>query len=583
MHRLIFYIFFLCTAASPLRAQESEAVVPDAATTASLVPAPETLTAPLKQRLDVLELKDMDINDVFKLISSKTGLNIISGKNVQGRVTIYLKDVDVHDALHIILEANDLAYVESRGIVQIVAAADFERQLGYKFGQTTVRKVIALKGMNAIDAAVLLANFKSTAGKVIADEQSNSLVIEELPGNLKGMEDFLSTIDASTESRAYELMFVQVDAISARIAEILTPKVGTIRFDAQSNKMFVKDTASRLKDVDNLVHMLDVPRRTQVFSLSYMKAEDMIKAVTPLLTKDIGHAEADAKSNKIVVTDIAPKIAEVARVIDALDKQEQEVLIEARIVQVTLTDKNKLGINWDALVSKWHNMRMTNNFSLGDAVTPKGVLSIGTIDNDQYSFVMEALNASGKTRLLSNPSIAVVNNQEAKILVGTTKPYVTTTTTTPASGPTSVSESVTFIDVGVKLTVTPTIHKDGYITMKIKPEVSSATTTLVTSSKNEIPIVDTSTVDTTIRVKDGVTIVLGGLIKDERAANTSQVPLLGNLPLVGGAFRKKSDLIEKTEIMVFLTPRIISGDIQTKEVNPRLIKDDKVYSSYPLE
>ena len=446
-----------------------------------------------------------------------------------------------------------------------------------------MRKVIALKGMNAIDAAILLANFKSTAGKVIADEQSNSLIIEELPRNLANIEDFLNSIDTPAETRSFELMFVQADAISARIAEILTPKIGTIRFDAQSNKIFVKDTAAKLKDVDNLIHMLDVPRRTQVFDLSYMKAEDMIKSVTPLLTKDIGHAEADAKSNKIVVTDIAPKIMEITNVISALDKKEAQVLIEARIVQVSLTDKTKLGINWDAVINKWHDLRMTNNFSLGDAVTPKGVLSIGTIDNDQYSFVMEALNASGKTRLLSNPSIAVVNNQEAKILVGTTKPYVTTTTTTPASGPTSVSESVTFIDVGVKLTVTPTIHKDGYITMKIKPEVSSATTTLITSSKNEIPIVDTSTVDTTIRVKDGVTIVLGGLIKDERSANSSEVPILGKMPFVGGAFRQKSDSIEKTEIMVFLTPRIITGDIQAKDVNPRLIKDDKVYSPYPVE
>ncbi len=578
MVNLFFTIFFLCIAVHPLLAQEGDAVPVEVVVPAAGTPSPLS-----KQMLDVLELKDMDINDVFKLISAKTGLNIISGKNVQGRVTIYLKDVEVHDALHIILESNDLAYVESRGIVQIIPTADFERLFGYKFGQATVRKVIALKGMNAIDAAILLANFKSTAGKVIADEQSNSLIIEELPRNLANIEDFLNSIDTPAETRSFELMFVQADAISARIAEILTPKIGTIRFDAQSNKIFVKDTAAKLKDVDNLIHMLDVPRRTQVFDLSYMKAEDMIKSVTPLLTKDIGHAEADAKSNKIVVTDIAPKIMEITNVISALDKKEAQVLIEARIVQVSLTDKTKLGINWDAVINKWHDLRMTNNFSLGDAVTPKGVLSIGTIDNDQYSFVMEALNASGKTRLLSNPSIAVVNNQEAKILVGTTKPYVTTTTTTPASGPTSVSESVTFIDVGVKLTVTPTIHKDGYITMKIKPEVSSATTTLITSSKNEIPIVDTSTVDTTIRVKDGVTIVLGGLIKDERSANSSEVPILGKMPFVGGAFRQKSDSIEKTEIMVFLTPRIITGDIQAKDVNPRLIKDDKVYSPYPVE
>lgn len=536
-----------------------------------------------KQMLDVLELKDMDINDVFKLISSKTGINIIAGKNVQGRVTIYLKDVEVHDALHIILEANDLAYMESRGIMQIVQAADFERMFGYKFGQTTVRKVVALKGMNATDAAVLLANFKSTSGKVIADEQSNSLVIEEQPANLRSMEDFLSTIDVPAQTKAFELMFVQADAITARIAEILTPKVGTIRFDAQSNKIFVKDTEAKLKDVANLLQMLDVPRRTQVFELSYMKAEDMVKAITSLLTKDIGHAEVDVKGNKLVVTDIAPKIVEITRVIDALDKKDQQVLIEARIVQVSLTDKTKLGINWDAVINKWHDMRLTNDFGLGDAVNPKGVLSIGTIDNDQYSFVMEALNSSGKTRLLSNPSIAVVNNQEAKILVGTTKPYVTTTTTTPSSGPTSISEAVTFIDVGVKLTVTPTIHKDGYITMKIKPEVSSATSSLITGSKNEIPIVDTSTVDTTIRVMDGVTIVLGGLIKDERSANNSQVPVLGKIPLVGAAFRQKSDSIEKTEIMVFLTPRIITGDIQANDKNPKLIKGDKVYSDHPIE
>ncbi len=577
MIHLFAIIMFLLSAACPVAAQQDGSDAVDSTTTQ------ETADKPVSQILDVLELKDMDINDVFKLVSSKTGLNIIAGRNVQGRVTIYLKNVDVHDALHIILEANDLAYIEHRGIMQIVPAGDFERMFGYKFAQNTVRKVIALKGMNPNDAAVLLANFKSSAGKVIADEQSNSLIIEDLPANLKNIEDFLATIDVPSQTKAFELMFVQADAISARIAEILTPKFGTIRVDAQSNKIFVKDTAAKMTDVENLVHMLDVPRKTQVFELSYMKAEDMIKAVAPLLTKDIGHAEIDAKGNKIVITDITPKLTEIKHVIEALDKQEKEVLIEARIIQVSLTDKMKLGINWDAVVNKWHDLRLTNDFSLGSSVAPKGVLSIGTMSNDQYGFVMEALDASGKTRLLSSPSIAVVNNHEAKILVGTTKPYVTTTTTTPSSGPTSISETVTFIDVGVKLTVTPTIHKDGYITMKIKPEVSSASTALVTSSKNEIPIVDTSTVDTTIRVKDGVTIVLGGLIKDERSTNSSQVPVLGKVPFVGAAFRQKNDSIEKTEIMVFLTPRIISGDIQADDVNPRLIKDDKVYTQSPLE
>ncbi len=532
--------------------------------------------------LDVLELKDMDINDVFKLISAKTQLNIIAGKNVQGRVTMYLKNVEVHDALHIILEANDLAYVEKRGIIQILPAFDFERLYGYKFGQATQRKVIQLKSMKAIDAVSLLLQFKSSAGKIAADEQSNSIVIEELPLNLASMENFLSTIDSPAETRSYELKFVQADALATRVQEILTPKVGSIRFDGPSNQVFVKDTLVKLVEIDRLINQLDVPRMTQVFELNYLRPRDIAKTIAPLLTKDIGHVELVARGNKLVVTDIAPKVTEIAEIIKALDHQDKEVLIEARIVQVNLVDRMRLGINWEAILQREHNLTAKNDFSLSSAVAPKGVLSIGTLADDQYQLVLEALNVSGRSRILSSPSIAVVNHQEAKILVGTTKPYVTTTTTTPSAGPTTVSESVTFIDVGVKLTVTPNIHNDGYITMKIKPEVSSATNSLVTSTKNEIPIVDTSTVDTTIRVKDGVTVVLGGLIKDERTNNTNQVPVLGKIPFFGAAFRQKNDSIDKTEIIVFLTPRIMTGDVPTEARNPELIQGDQIYSQEPL-
>ena len=177
------------------------------------------------------------------------------------------------------------------------------------------------------------------------------------------------------------------------------------------------------------------------------------------------------------------------------------------------------------------------------------------------SCVIQALVNLNKSHVLSTPRIAVMNNEEARILVGTTKPYVTSTTTTTTSGPT-VSEDVKFIDVGVKLHVTPTIHPDGYVTMKIRPEVSSAATYITTGQNNQIPIVDTSEVETTVQVRDGVTIVIGGLIKDEKTGQDSKVPLLGDIPLVGAAFRNTNHLKEKTEIVIFLTPRIISGDLK---------------------
>ena len=126
-------------------------------------------------------------------------------------------------------------------------------------------------------------------------------------------------------------------------------------------------------------------------------------------------------------------------------------------------------------------------------------------------------------------------------------------------------ESVNFIDVGVKLYVTPPIHDDDYITMKIKPEVSSVTRFVTTGNNNTIPVVETSQAETTVMVKNGVTIVIGGLIKDEKIDSVNKIPILGDLPILGAAFRNKNQLLRKTELVIFLTPQIISGDTRTEE------------------
>ncbi len=522
--------------------------------------------------LDVLDLRDMDVNDVFKLLAAKTGLNIIAGKNVQGRVTIYLKNVEVHDVLHIILQANDLAFVEERGIIQVMPEADFERLYGFKFGQATEHKIIALKGIKAADAVALLTQFKSTAGKVMADEQSNTILIEDLPARLKDMEEFIALIDIPTETKVFPFKYVQADLIATRIKEMLTPKLGSVQFDAGSNKVFVQDTSLKLIEVENLVHQLDVPRQTQVFELSYAKAEDMLKTITPMLSKDIGHAEFDARGNKLVVTDIAPKIKEIATVIAALDHKEKEVLIEARIVEIDLTDQYQMGVDWEILIPKFNHEVVTlsdnlsNNFTanslnLPAAITPQSIAAVGTLNRERYSLILNLLASLNNTKTLSNPQIAVVNNQEAKILIGSSIPYVTDTTTQSATTA-QTAESVTMVDVGIKLTVTPTIHNDGYITMKIHPEVSSADKSITTSQKNVIPIRQTSEVDTVIRVKDGVTIMIGGLMKDVATNNKSKIPFLGDIPLFGKAFRNEARISTKQEIVIFLTPHIINGDIE---------------------
>jgi Flp pilus assembly secretin CpaC len=155
-----------------------------------------------------------------------------------------------------------------------------------------------------------------------------------------------------------------------------------------------------------------------------------------------------------------------------------------------------------------------------------------------------------------------LNNQEAKIHVGKKDAYITSTTSQGASGQTVTSQTVNFVDTGIQLAVTPTINRDGFVTMKIKPEISDATSTSVISENltTSIPIVSTSEAETTVMVKDGVTIIIAGLKKDKREKSVKKVPFFGDIPGLGFFFRSTSDNATSQELIILLTPHIVTGE-----------------------
>jgi type II secretory pathway component GspD/PulD (secretin) len=462
------------------------------------------MTGRLDATIDLLDLKNMDIMDVLKLISEKSRLNIVAGTNVSGKVTIYLKDVEVRNALRIILTSNNLAYEEDGNVIRIMPAKDFEQKYGYPFGVNMQTLTFHLRNAHMEDILPVLEQVKSPSGKIISDSRSNTLILT--------------------------------------------------------------DSQDKLAEIKKLLERIDVPMETKIFELNYAEADEMAKKLDEILTPRVGRIKSDEASGKIIVRDTSQKLAEISRVIEAFDIREQEVAIEAKIIQITLSDQHKLGVDWQAIVAGYHGLNVVSDFDVLNSLSKKGQLGIGTLSDDNYEVLIEALQETGLSNILSSPKITTMNNKEAKILVGSTEPYVTTTTTTPASGPTQISETVNFIDVGVKLYVTPTIHKDGFITMKIKPEVSSVTRTLTTSNNNTVPIIDTSEAETTVMIKDGITIMIGGLIKDEKVDSFKKVPILGDIPLIGLAFQNQDKLKRKSEIVIFLTPRIISGDVPAKEI-----------------
>ena len=447
--------------------------------------------------IDVLELNDMSILDAIAFIIQKTGINIVAGESTAGRVTVHLKNVDALDALRIILEPNGLAYAQEEEGLYVMSTQDFEEKYGHKFGEDFQTRIVPLSFAEAPDVVAILSQMKSPSGKILSEEKANTIILMDSP--------------------------------------------------------------SKIVDMMKSVKEVDVQRFTMVFELGLAKASDLSQKVEGMLTKNVGRVKFDERSNKLIVADTSAKIEEVRKIVNDIDQRDRQVLVEARIAQIALNDEHRMGVDWEAIVSDYHSLSLAGQGNLPDGEN-RGELSIGTIADEDYSILIEALDTVGSVDILSTPSITAINNKEARILVGPTQPYVTTATTAPFAGPSTMAESVNFVDVGVKLFVTPTVHADGFITMKIRPEVSSMIGSVSTGANNTIPVVETSEAQTTVHVKNGVTIVIGGLIKEEKTKMTKKVSILGDIPFLGMAFRSYSHNVKKTEIVIFLTPKVTAVD-----------------------
>ncbi|MBI4341993.1 MAG: TonB C-terminal domain-containing protein [Candidatus Omnitrophica bacterium] len=474
--------------------------------------------SPLKtsQRIS-LDLKGVDILDVLKLLSQQSGLNFIAGRNVSGRVTIFVNDVDVWEAFELLIGANDLAYEQQGDIVTVMTARDYELIYGEKFQERKETFTQTLQYAKVAQAATVLNQIKSAVGRVVADEATNTLIITDVPARLAEMRELVAQLDRPTETRVYNLNYANAEKLKESVQGLLSP-IGTFTFDARTNKVIVSDLKEGLPRIDQLLRAFDSP--------------------------------------------------------------EGQVLIEAKIVKVDLTNEMDLGIDWQQVLSGVDTTARGNFRVLSDIVggSATGVaLKLLTAPRGNTQVIIEALKKITRTDTLSNPRLMVSNNQEARILVGTREAVVTVTTTVPATGSTVSSPEIQYVDVGTKLYVTPNIKHDGHIQIKIRPEVSSST--VETFQTNRIPIVSSTEAETNVLVKSGSTLIIGGLIETKDTRTDNRVPILGDIPVLGIPFRGSTDIKKKTELVVFLTPQIVLPD-GTPSTDPAAALRDSLPPAY---
>jgi len=283
----------------------------------------------------------------------------------------------------------------------------------------------------------------------------------------------------------------------------------------------------------------------------------------------------DQATNALVIRTAPPNFSVLQETIDQLDVRPPQVLLEVLIAEVTLDRANEYGINWQAFtqrgVSGDSTRGITGGFGpqrFGDTLLASlqglGIrfISLATVD---VRALLQTLATRTNVRVLSTPRILALNNEEARILVGSEVPFVSST----FGGLTAqLNTVVQFRNVGTQLTVIPTVNNDGYVTFRLLQEVSALSQQTVAAAQNA-PIITTREAETSAIVKTGHTVVIGGLIGQTQQVVESGVPLLKDLPLLGYLFKSHSVSRERTEIAIFFTPYVAFTDEQADSLLQR--------------
>lgn len=338
------------------------------------------------------------------------------------------------------------------------------------------------------------------------------------------------------------------------------------------------------------------PLDTQTFVLNFTKAQDIKAAVDKLLSPK-GRITMEAHTNTLIITDTKTNVMKIGEVIKRLDKVTPQVIIEAKIIETILGNAEKIGIDWTIKVTakgakrpttipfeprgeeKWMknifppasptSTEFVTQFGFPfpdadfDSGTLQGDFTFGTLDFSQFQAVLEILKSRSDTKTLSNPRITTINNQEAEMFVGSIVPipiydYATETGALTIKGYEDKK-------VGVRLVVTPNINEQNYITLNIKPNVEEITG--FTGPNNERPVISSRSAETRVMIKDGQTLVMGGLISEKKIKINRGIPILKDIPVLSFFFSKKEDTVDKTELLIFITPRILKdGQVNVEEV-----------------
>ena len=559
----------------------------------------ETVFAYTPEATIQLNVQDGELRDLVKWVSQSTGRKVIIDPRVQGKVTVLANNTmnadEAWQTLLSVLQVHGYAAVETDGVTKIVPdsiarmntipVVDGKKQ----GGDDLVIRIIKPKHISASKLEAVLRPIQPPTAYLAAPPETNALIIADRAGNINKMAAIIERIDNANEQsmELVELKFAGAEAVVTTLQAMFQDTSGNnstnfqLAMDSRTNSVLVSGDINLRKKVREVINALDRPGKlhgnTPVVYLHYLKAQEMagiLKGVMDGIKQDSRDAsvtnaslsiEPSETTNALVLT-APPKLMDtMVDVIKKLDIRRAQVLVEAIIVEVKEGKGSELGVQWrsEPRGDSNNGIRIGTHFPSSDGPSfadfEKGTLgaglNLGFYHKGSFKALVKAMATDDTFNILSTPTLVTLDNEEAKIVIGQNVPFVTGQQTGSSSSTDNPFQTITRNDIGTKLSVKPRVNGGDAITLKVSQEISS----INTKTKASDIVTDTRSLETSVLIRDGDILVLGGLINDEVVQSRSKVPLLGDIPLLGALFRSERNEIKKRNLMLFMKPTILNS------------------------
>lgn len=564
--------------------------------------------------------------EILDQVSTSSGWNVIASEGVeQEHIRLWMKDVtpkQVMEALR--FKGIHYEYVATANLLYVMLDGEYlEREYG---AQEHVE--FQIEHADVLDMEVILSALMSQTGKLISDPRTGLIMVWDTQSNIDAMQNAVVRLDVPLEPMVFPLKHLSAEDLLDTIESLLSER-GIAQADPRTNAIVVTDLPARQQQIGTMLEALDQKLETRTWTLNYADPEILVERLENILPEELGTITVDEDTYQVSVTAIPSRIEEIDEIIKAWDVKGRQVQIEAYLVSASTTVMRDLSINWayfdeisgvpfalqsgnvqpdytggpeggqrgtagrrpyrDYLRDPITGSRIEELSNTGgrEAGTATGNYILDPeFKGNRVAVVLDYLDNTGEISILSRPRVTVQDGEEAVFENTTDRPFQSIgfsnfggaiNADSPQDSISSrvIPGSVQFITVGTILRVLPRISTDSNILMDIEAEDSTAEDRTIISADlaSTIPQKTQNKAETQVLVRDGQTIVIGGLRSLSLQDDLEKVPLLGDLPFIGRLFRTTSKEHSDRELAVFITPTIV--DENTQPEAERLAKYDE--------